>query len=281
MLHLAPDKVLAVHMQGWRRQVARMSHRNVRGMMRNDLRAVLDNAMGLVQELQPRRVQVVLSDHLVRYFSMPWRAECRNPAEELALAHLAFDDTYGANAHQDWEFTFSDEMPGLTRLVAAAPRELMNGLREGLRAAGAKLLSVRPQMAVAVQAFAKQLQPGNWIMCHERGRLSVAGWRADGWHWVSSRRILKEDPDQLLMRLVQELMLGGSWPIPPGSEPVKVYVCTPVLVDHQWSDIGDLQLTPWKLPEGLMIRLRVDEAQSAYVDDLHHEYIQALLGVLI
>lgn len=197
----------------------------------------------------------------------------------MSLAQLAFDDIYGPGSHQDWTLSLSDQAPGQTRLVAAMPQSLLNGLRELLAGAGIRLVSVRPQLAVAIQAFQRRLRPGSWVLSHEPGRMSLAGLGPEGWHWVSSHRVSRDDAGHLQTRLLQELTLAGVWPVSPqAAGPLTVHTCAPTLGEQAWGEVGALQLLPWRLPESLLLQLKAHDQQPAALDTLRHDYGQSLVG---
>jgi hypothetical protein len=267
LLYLAPDKVQAVHLHGWRQHVSGTQQLPVAAKSANDWQAVLEAGLRLVQLLKPQSVRVVLSDQLVRYFPLPWRADLRNDEEELAFAKLAFDEIHGADSSADWHMTLSSDAPGLTRLGAAVTEDLLSGLKAGLTKTGLTLTSVRPQLVAAIQVFSRMLPKTGWVLSHEPGRLSIAGWNSAGWHWVSSSRISADTPEHLLARLQQELMLAGAWPA-SALAPTPVYVCAPTLTQHDWRAPTGLQLITWQIPKGTQI-----------TEPIRLEYGHALIGV--
>jgi hypothetical protein len=270
LLYLAPDKVQAVQLHGWRKRVTGLHQLPVNAQSTDDWQSVLEATLRLVKTLGPQRVRVVLSDQLVRYFCAPWRGELRNAAEELAFARLSFEDTYGAGSGAGWRMIFSNEAPGLTRLTAAVPEGLIAGLQEGLKVAKVRLTSVRPQLAAAVQVFSNSLPTSGWIMSHESTRLSIAGWDAGGWRWVSSSRVPANTPkDRLVARLQQELTLAGAWPV-AGIAPTKVFICAPTLTVQGWPALDGLQLTTWKMPA----------VGAGQTDAKMAEFGHAILGVV-
>jgi hypothetical protein len=279
LLYLAPDKVQAVQLHGWRQQIIGLQQLPVNAEQTDDWPALLDATLRLVKTLGPRRVRVVLSDQLVRYFCVPWRGELRNTAEELAFARLSFEDTYGMGSGAGWRMIFSNESPGLTRLTAAVPESLIAGLQDALHQAKVKLTSVRPQLVSAVQAFSNLLPGAGWIMSHEATRLSIAGWDSGGWRWVSSSRIANHAPNQLVARLQQELMLAGAWPA-DGIPPIQGFVCAPTLAAQSWPTIDGLHLTIWKSPADMLNRIQQTSAGLSITEPKLTEFGHALVGAL-
>lgn len=279
LLYLTPDKVQAVHLRGWRSHIVGLHQLPVTSESSDDWQAVLETALRLVKTLAPNSVRILLSDQLVRYSCFPWRDALRNEAEELAFAKLAFEDTYGAESSVGWRMSFSNEAPGLNRLVAAVPEGLIAGLQLGLAQAKVRLTSVRPQLVAAVQAFSKSLPKVGWIMSHEPGRLSIAGWDASGWHWVGSNRMGSDAPQMLVLRLQQELMLAGAWPAATES-PILVSVFGPTLPARDWVAVDGLQFTPWVMPANVLTRLEQKTDGALMTESAIADFSQALMGVL-
>jgi hypothetical protein len=279
LLYLAPDKVQAAQLHGWRQQIIGLQQLPVNAQPPDDWPALLDATLRLVKTLGPRRVRIVLSDQLVRYFCVPWRGELRNPAEELAFARLSFEDTYGMGSGAGWRMIFSNESPGLTRLTAAVPEGLIAGLQDALHQAKVKLTSVRPQLVSAVQAFSNLLPSAGWILSHEATRLSIAGWDSGGWRWVSSSRIANLSPNQLVARLQQELMLAGAWPA-VGTARIQTFICAPTLTAQNWPTVDGLHLTTWKLPADMLARIQKTSAGLSMTEPKLTEFGHALVGVL-
>ncbi len=279
LLYLAPDKVQAVQLRGWRQQIIGLQQLPVNAEQPDDWPALLDATLRLVKTLGPKRVRVVLSDQLVRYFCVQWRGELRNPTEELAFARLSFEDTYGVGSGAGWRMIFSNESPGLTRLTAAVPEVLIAGLQESFQHAKVKLTSVRPQLVSAVQAFPKSLTRVGWIVSHEATRLSIAGWDSGGWRWVSSSRIENHAPNQLVARLQQELMLAAAWPV-VGTAQIQTFICAPTLAAQNWPTVDGLHLTTWKLPVDVLARIQKTSAGLSMTESKMTEFGHALVGVL-
>ncbi|MEI8029033.1 MAG: hypothetical protein WCH35_04560 [Comamonadaceae bacterium] len=279
LLYLAPDKVQAVQLHGWRNRIAGLHQLPVNAESPDDWSALLEATLRLVKAHAPQSVRIVLSDHLVRYFCVPWRGELRNATEELAFARLSFEDTYGVGSGAGWRMILSNETPGLTRLTAAVPDGLIAGLQEAFHKAKVKLTSVRPQLVSAVQAFSKSLPSTGWIMSHEATRLSIAGWDSGGWRWVSSSRIANHAPNQLVARLQQELMLAGAWPA-VGIAPIQGFVCAPTLAAQNWPTVDGLHLTTWKSPADMLARIQQTSAGLGMTEAKLTEFGHALVGVL-
>jgi len=277
LLYLTPDKVQVVHLHGWRKRIVGLHQMPVKGASRDDFQGVLNAALSQLQTLQTQSVRVLLSDQFVRYFCFPWRPELRNSTEELALARLFFDESYGANSSQEWQLTFSTEVPGQARLVAAVPLALLNGLQSGLNDAKVRLLSVRTQLVAAVQAFSTTLPKTGWLMSHEPGRLSIAGWDEGGWRWVSSSRFAFDTPSHLISRFKQELILSGALPTGNG-RPMTVHAFTPSLAKQEWESSETLQVIHWNMHSTMLAKFKHKDGSTFMTEPAMNEFSQALTG---
>jgi hypothetical protein len=159
---------------------------------------------------------------------------------------LQFDDTYGSGSNLDWTLSLSDEAPPRSRLACAMPLGLLEGLRSGLAQDRVKLLSVRPHLVSAINSMTSLLPRNGWIMSHEPGRLTIAGWDEGGWKWVSSNRVFDENPAMLLSRLRQELVLAGNVQDADGL-PTQVAVFSPRFVGHAWNPAEGIYFIPWSV----------------------------------
>ena len=277
LLYLAPDKVQAVHLRGWRQRIVGLHQMPIKGLSGDDFQSVLDAALSMVKTLRPQSVRVLLADQWVRYFCFPWRPELRNAGEELAFARLSFDDIYGANSSEGWRMTFSTEAPGQARLTAAVPEALLGGLKTKLADAKVKLVSVRTQLVAAIQAFPKSLPQAGWIMSHEPGRLSIAAWDVGGWQWVSSSRIASDVSSRLVSRFQQELILSGVR-FDDHDTSIMVNVFAPTLAAHDWGSFENLKINLWKMPPAMLGRFQRNTSPLVGKETAMNEFSQVLAG---
>jgi hypothetical protein len=155
-------------------------------------------------------VEIVLSNHFVRYQLFPWQDGLQNLQEELGFARFAFTQTYGS-AVDHWHIALSDEAPGLPRIAAAIDTALLERLRDEVGKAGGELVSVSTSLVSAVDYWRSSFdshQP-TWFLAYESGLLTLLLRDRNGWRWVRSRRVAEDGLDGWRQIIADEtLMLG-------------------------------------------------------------------------
>jgi hypothetical protein len=212
----APDALLALSRVGWRRRLGESRRYAV------DSASQANNAPGAswqgalagfaaaLREFSCRRVRVVISHHFVQYRVLPWRDDLGGDAEYGALAQLEFAQAFGALA-ESWTIALADQRPGVPRVAAALPSDLLSALTSTAGAAGARLVAVQPYLAVVTDLWDRLGgKPGKpWLLVHEPGRLCLA--RRDGrnWRWLRHVRVAEHWAQDLPAVLLGEAMLAG------------------------------------------------------------------------
>ena len=143
-------------------------------------------------------LEVVLSNHLIRYAVLPWSAALSSEGEWMAYARHTFTATYGGDA-ADWRIRLCASGRRKTRVACAADAALLDAL-----AGVERVVSIQPHLTAAFNVrrgeFGKE--PG-WFVLHEPGRLTL-GLVADG-EWkllrnLRAREDWRESLDDLLHR---------------------------------------------------------------------------------
>ena len=157
-----------------------------------------------------RQVRVILSNHLTSYQLLPWREDLNDSDEELAVARMAFTATYGTAAAQ-WQVRLNDEVPGVPKLAAAVDAELLAALQHTADANKARLVSVEPYLAAAINYWRKRFNRSysSWIVLHEEGRICIALIERGVWRWVRSLRTGVDWSASLPDMLDNEMLLAG------------------------------------------------------------------------
>ncbi len=190
-------------------------------------RAAVD-ALGVALREQRGRVgpvEIVLSDHFVRYLLIPWSEALVGDRERLAFARLAFRDLYGQIA-DTWDVCLDDQPAGQASFACAADRALAPSLREVVTRAGGQLVAVTAALADCINRHRSALKMQQFCLAAvEPGRISVVFHATSGWQAVRSRRVDGPLPETLPTLLKQETMVGGA------TEGGMLYVCADALPD--------------------------------------------------
>lgn len=198
-------------------------------------------------------VNVVLSNHFVRYALVPPSDAVQGHAEELALARFHFQKVHG-EISQGWEVRLNPAHRGGPRLGCAIDAALVESLRQLFpRARAPRLDSVLPLLMPVVNNGAASIPAnGAWVVTAEHDRACVAllkgktchavqnvkGKFADVDSWIGLiererwRTTLDDPPDTLLIHTDQTDALTsrnqGTWKIsslqmrwPTGLTPVS------------------------------------------------------------
>jgi len=204
-------------------------------------RASLDTLAAALREQRapPGRVEVVLSDHFVRYALIAWSESLVADSERLAFARLAFRDVYG-HAADGWDVCVDEQPAGQASFASAVDRALVAGIRDVVSLAGGRLGAVRPALAECLNHHRRALkEPEFCIATAEPGRISLAFRSRAGWQAVRSRRIDGPLAETLPTLLTQEAVAGAA---PQGG---LLYLCVADSVD----------VPPFTVPGWRLVRL--------------------------
>jgi hypothetical protein len=207
-------------------------------------RAALDALSDMLRRPGPDHAPatVILSNHFVRYMTLPWQAELVTRAEEIEFARARFVQVFGDKALH-WTIRANDGPARFERLAAATDSALLEALAGTLGAAGLALASCQPALVAQINACLDRVGEDAWLISAERGRLVIA-WIARG-HWRSVR-VRPGDSGVLALRdiLEQESMLISG---PAVHDNVLVSATDDVVLDTQGLSIG--QFGPRAHPE--------------------------------
>jgi len=212
--YIAPGEVVALHRRGWRAGVVGrhlVSCALADGPDKPDYVAVAAALREAVAESGPDRLQIVLSNHWVRYVVHAWRDDAEDAEEQGMLARMRFTEIYGAIA-EGWSIVMSDEAPGRQRLVAAIDSQLLDALTGVAAQSGVTLKSVEPLLLRVANVALRQYgqRGGKWLAVHEVGRLTFALLDGDQWCWVRSQRVGADWVAGFSLLLAQEVLRAGQ-----------------------------------------------------------------------
>lgn len=164
-----------------------------------------DTADKLRQVPGDARLEVILSNHLLRYAVLPWSAALGSDDEWMAYARHVFGATYGAEA-AGWRLRICEGGKGKSRIACAADESLLDSI-----AAIERVESIQPHLMAAFNARRGEFdkEPG-WFVLHESGRLTL-GLIADGeWKLLRNRQAGEDWRDALPDLLHRETEASGA-----------------------------------------------------------------------
>lgn len=184
----------------------------------------------------PGRVEIVLSDHFVRYLLIPWSAKLVGDSERLGFARLCFRDVYG-HVSDGWDLCLDQQPAGQGSFACAVDRALASSLRDVVARAGARLESLTPALADCINQHRPALkEPEFCLAAAEPGRISLAFRVRAGWQAVRSRRLDGPLPEMLPTLLKQEAVVGAA---PEGG---VLYLC-----GHNPADVPEFTVPGWRV----------------------------------
>jgi hypothetical protein len=203
--------------------------------------AALESLLAL-PEFRHACAEVILSNHFVRYATIPWREDLAGDAERLAFVRHCFAKVYGARA-EGWELRLSETRYGLPAVASAVEPALLEALRSATRAARLRLESVEPFLAAAFNRSRAQIAGERfWFVAAEKGRACVAHVDRGGWQSLRCQRIGEDWTRELPLLLTRERLLGD------GAEAGgRVYLYAPGLTGTGLL-AGEWALTGLKMP---------------------------------
>lgn len=164
-----------------------------------------DTAERLRQVPGEARLEVVLSNHLLRYAVLPWSAALSSEDEWMAYARHTFAATYGSDA-AGWRVRLCDGGRGHNRIACAADAALLDAI-----AAVERVISIQPHLMAAFNARRGEFgRESGWFVLHEPGRLTL-GLVADGeWKLLRNRQAAENWRDSLPDLLHRETEASGA-----------------------------------------------------------------------
>lgn len=155
-------------------------------------------------------LSITLSNHFVRYVTLPPQAEIATPEEVKSYAHFRMREIY-AERMDSWVLSVSEWHPVRGAICAAIPRILMTQLDEMAARHQSKLKNIEPYLASVHDRWQKLLN-GNtiYLAVIESGRICVAILTNGIWRSIRNQRILHSVADELLAVLDQEAIFLGN-----------------------------------------------------------------------
>lgn len=182
----------------------------------------LEHLDALIADIRSAKadVEVVLSNHFVRYAVVPWSNESMDSVEEQAMTRICFEQTFGDLA-DGWDMRLSEAGYGQSRLASAVDRELTQALSDVFAKTALRLISIQPYLMASINHLQRQVQDEDFLfLMGERGRLCFAQVRSRQWSQVRSSPV-DDIGAELPALLSREILLSG---LKPG---IKKYFFSP------------------------------------------------------
>lgn len=171
--------------------------------------APLQQLEQLLKDASGTEMSVTLSNHFVRYITLPPQEEILTPDEVFAYATFRMREIY-AERMNDWELSVSGWNPSSGAVCAAITRDLLTQLQELAKRHNVKLKQLNPYLSSTFDQWHQSFD--NERTCYaliETGRVCIA-LLADGvWHGIRNQKILHNLAGELLAVLDQEIILSG------------------------------------------------------------------------
>ena len=207
---LAPDRLAAIRRRPWRRRVdPGFSEAFTAQPGMPPWAAAVESLDRFLQRPAMSRasLDIVLSNHFVRYCLVPRDARIVNAEELVNYAHASFEHVFG-DVSEGWEVCVSPAPPGSPRLAAAMDRGLLESIRAAAGRSRSRLRSVQPYLMAAYNRLAARLRAKDFVfMLAEPDRACVLTAEGGAWRHASSVS-LPDDPAALAALLERELRMG-------------------------------------------------------------------------
>jgi hypothetical protein len=152
-------------------------------------------------------LDVVLSNHFVRYVLVPWSPQIATAEEFRNCAAAMFEEIHGEVA-AEWDVCVAAERAGAPRLAAAVDRSLLAAIRTAVAPTRLRLASVEPYLVAAYNRVARARTGRDFVfMLLEAGRACILAAQGGKWCHVSTAAA-PETAQALSSLLAREMQLA-------------------------------------------------------------------------
>lgn len=165
---------------------------------------------------------ITISNHFVRYVTLPPQAEIATPDEVNAYAAFRMREVYSDRVNA-WALSVGAWDPIDGAICAALPQDLLAKFEELAARHKVKLKGVEPYLASVYDRWHKTLE--NTKVCFtliENGRICIALLNNGVWQSIRNQRVLHDMKEELRIALDQEVILSGN-----KQEDEQVYLFAP------------------------------------------------------
>jgi hypothetical protein len=164
----------------------------------------------MLQDTAGVEMTITISNHFVRYVTLPPLAEITTPDEVSAYAAFRMREVYAGRV-DDWALSISAWDPIDGAICAAIPRDLLAKFEALAAQHKIKLKDVEPYFASVYDRWHKTLV--NTKICFaviESGRICIALLNNGVWQSIRNQRVSHDIKDELRIALDQEAILSGN-----------------------------------------------------------------------
>ncbi|MBS0299674.1 MAG: hypothetical protein JSR32_07065 [Proteobacteria bacterium] len=173
-------------------------------------RAALQQLEKHLTEVSNTELTITLSNHFVRYVTLPPQAEIMTPEEVNAYAAFRMREIY-AERVDAWVLSVSEWNPLTGAVCAAIPRDLLTELEKMAARLQCKLKEIEPYFASVYDHWQKLLDSEKtYCAVVETGRMCISTQIGGVWYSIRNQRIVHSVADELLAALDQEAVLSGN-----------------------------------------------------------------------
>ncbi|MDH5479705.1 MAG: hypothetical protein OEX11_02985 [Nitrosomonas sp.] len=177
----------------------------------------------MLQDAAGAALTITLSNHFVRYVTLPPQAEITTPDEINVYAAFRMREIY-AERVDAWALSVSAWNPLEGAICAAMSRDLLEEFEAVAAKYKVKLQGVEPYFASVYDRWYKTLQ-SNTQLCFvlvESGRICIALLDNGIWQSVRNQHVLHDIKNELFVAIDQEIILSGN-----KETPQKIYLFAP------------------------------------------------------
>ncbi|MDP1557407.1 MAG: hypothetical protein Q8K59_07165 [Nitrosomonas sp.] len=163
----------------------------------------------MVKEAEGTEMMVTLSNHFIRYVTLPPQTEITAPDEVYAYATFRMHEIY-AERTDEWVLSISAWNPSSGAICAAITRDLLTRLQELAIRYRIKLRGITPYLASAFDQWQQLFdEKRTYFVLIETGRICIALLVNGVWQGIRNQKVLHGVADELLMALDQEAIFSG------------------------------------------------------------------------
>ncbi|MEQ1767533.1 MAG: hypothetical protein ABL859_08915 [Methylotenera sp.] len=207
-------------------------------------------------------VEVILSNHFVRYQLIKAQPDLGGLDEEKGFVRFSFAETYG-NESEQWSYRWGSGLDIASQVASAIDQALIESIENVLATTSFKLTSLQPYLMSAFNHIRKLIdtKPILFVLL-EQGRACVALLRDGDWVSLNSSKLGPDWSAELSNVIERELQKIDSV-----QEVENVLLCLPDYFDvkrlgNHSQSIRILTITPETLQDGKVLAIKPMEAKK-------------------